>query len=467
MEEVHSLGSTREVTVQVPFEQLTMKIKDFEIEIESLRTRCRQLNTENDWERYHAKMSYTRYLDTLKRIYNTTYPVPKDQQIQELQTLLENERSISPVFESTLDLANDMNVQRSSPTDAAEEHVGQKDTHLQTEASPRYGILLLDGNEVQFSDKAVGHLSGGGEQSARRLMALTEQILHYDFPLIVRICIYGDLLLLNKGYSESGVLKHQKEFRSWVTAFNTASPWVEIVDVGSEKDAAKMRVQQLLHMHLSEESCRGLILGGEINDSTMNILSTCTFDDRVKLVTESVMEPLFRSSLPAGCLVSFDNLFRSEPLPLIAGAIRPRAPVTRDDHGRRIDPRICVNQSMVPHVSNQKLCNNKYLRGGCTYPDCRQNHTATLSEEEMTALIFLGRCLRCRYGSTCTDEDCHAGHNCPRTSCNLSCQFPRDQHLPGTIQAGQAAVGGNAGDLPWSESLSLRQISGRKRRKKG
>ena len=371
------------------------------------------------------------------------------------------------MLEGALDVDNQAN-QRPlsevgiSDTQSAPQEVVQQHPRLQT----RYGVLLLDGGAVQFSHHSIGSTAAAGSAIAQTLLKSTEDNFGNTYGLRIRVCIYLDLQWLAATYADNGIVQNPDDFIAWAKSFNTASPWAEIYDVGGAKDASKTRVQELLEMHLRDESCCYVIFGGEVDDTVLSIVSqNRDISHPLAFVAGSITKLQQGKSIPAECYVSYDNIFRFEPLEPSAGATRTRAPVQRDEHGRRIDPRICVNQAMISKVSSQKYCNNKYLRGECTYDGCRQNHTAKLSQAEMDTLTFLARCLVCRYGPECTDEDCHAGHICPRSSCNLSCKFPTELHLVGTIQGEHEGTGSSTAAVPVGEQLTMRERGSQKRRR--
>ncbi|KAL9103468.1 MAG: hypothetical protein Q9163_001496 [Psora crenata] len=385
-------GSGREEATTAELER---KIECLEAQIEHLTTQCRQLKTENDWERHHASQSHQRYIDALKRVYSVNNSVSPDQQCQELKTLWEEEKSMSRVFVGALHDANEANQLRSPRPSSADAHSKvQKTVGKGSVSKPKYGLVLLDGNVMQFSSEQMTRIAAG-HAMAQTILKLAQESFGEDQALLARVCIYADIHRLAQSYVASGVFKFPDDFLAWIKSFNGADPWVEIYDVGWAKNASKRRVQELLEMNLRDGSCFRIIFGGELNDMHVSMLREESNTSRRLVFVAGSTAPLGRhGSIPADCFLAFDNIFRPTPVAPSANTTRLLAPVQRDEQGRRIDPRICVNQAMIPYVSRQKYCNNQYLRGKCVYKGCRQNHDAKLNQEELTTLAFLARCLQ-------------------------------------------------------------------------
>jgi hypothetical protein len=115
---------------------------------------------------------------------------------------------------------------------------------------------------------------------------------------------------------------------------------------------------------------------------------------------------------------------------------------------RGLDPPITVNATVLDKIkrrtTNNKLCNNHYLRGPCAKGDeCCFEHQYKATDEDLKAIAYLTRLNPCLNGQDCELEFCIYGHHCPSVSmgtggkepvCNaFGCRFGKEDHPPGTI----------------------------------
>jgi hypothetical protein len=114
---------------------------------------------------------------------------------------------------------------------------------------------------------------------------------------------------------------------------------------------------------------------------------------------------------------------------------------------RGLDPPITVNSSVLDKIkrrtTNNKLCNNHYLRGPCAKGnDCCFEHDYKATDEDLKAIAYLTRLNPCTNGQDCDQEFCIYGHHCPSVSipakekdpvcAAFGCRFGTDGHPPGT-----------------------------------
>ncbi len=115
---------------------------------------------------------------------------------------------------------------------------------------------------------------------------------------------------------------------------------------------------------------------------------------------------------------------------------------------RGLDPNIVVNSAVLDKIkrrtTNNKLCNNHYLRGPCAKGDeCCFEHQYKATEEDLKAIAYLTRLNPCLNGQNCDLEFCIYGHHCPSVSMGANgkepvctafgCRFGKEDHPPGTI----------------------------------
>lgn len=359
------------------------------------------------------------------------------QQLKRVQLYLDAERMISQIFEDT---ARGIQAKNDDLEELLDEQIRQNEELVASSSAPtpaKYSVMIVDGDSIQFSTQI-------GKSSAEEEGALTARTLRNAVKgnlarepatgdsELTRICIYGNTGWLADSYTVDGTLPDSFSFDTFVKSFNSIDPWTEIIAVGSAQNASKDRALQMLRLHLTDERCGGIIFGGEIDEAIVD-----AFEEhkhiirRIMLVDQSPITASVETPPPENRFVS--NIFRSEPIVPSLESPLPVKKVEFDELGRRIDPIVLPTQAMVDRVASLTCCNNLYLKGKCTYPRCKHNHTPKLRQQELDALIFLGRNIRCRNGPRCTDEDCYAGHHCPRLSCDGFCGFEKSMHLPGTI----------------------------------
>lgn len=79
-------------------------------------------------------------------------------------------------------------------------------------------------------------------------------------------------------------------------------------------------------------------------------------------------------------------------------------------------PTTCSSREAMDSVkgrqSDDRLCNNYFLRGACDWGDaCRFTHKYKPTADEIAALAVLARQIPCALGQECADEDCIGGHH--------------------------------------------------------
>ncbi|EXJ70670.1 uncharacterized protein A1O5_05660 [Cladophialophora psammophila CBS 110553] len=129
----------------------------------------------------------------------------------------------------------------------------------------------------------------------------------------------------------------------------------------------------------------------------------------------------------------------------VAYADQPPIPqlgaVYQNAEGRRID--VPVQLEADPALLSKlrerqpRLCNAHYLlASGCTNETCSYDHTATLTDDETRALLYLSRCQLCPQGSWCTSKTCVKGHICPngrKCKHGSNCRFAPVHYIDTTI----------------------------------
>jgi len=239
-----------------------------------------------------------------------------------------------------------------------------------------------------------------------------------------------------------------------------------------------------MRWHLRQINCKQILLGISHDAGYAPFLDeVVTTEDRCR-ITIIEGSPTVRELAETGLqILNFNNIFRSEKLVdrfVVAPAsttwagvtsIPPppfASPVSFKNGGavvkkvtpstppkstwnpgpRGLDPPITVNSVILDKIkrrsTNNKLCNNHYLRGPCAKGDeCCFEHQYKPSDEELKAIAYLTRLNPCTNGQDCEQEYCIYGHHCPSVTlgangqdpvCNaFGCRFGKEDHPPNSI----------------------------------
>lgn len=237
-----------------------------------------------------------------------------------------------------------------------------------------------------------------------------------------------------------------------------------------------------MRWHLRNHNCKQILLGISHDAGYAPFLDqVVTPDDRGRI---TIIEgpPTVRELTATGLqIMKFDELFRAEKLidrppqppvaaqpntwagvtstppppgisPVISGASlkrnTPSPAPTWIPTPRGLDETIVVNAAVLDKVkrraSNNKLCNNHYLRGPCAKgDDCCFEHDYIPTDDELNAIAFLSRLNPCVNGQDCQLDYCIYGHHCPSSVFNrkdnewqcsaFGCRFSKEDHPPNTV----------------------------------
>jgi len=133
--------------------------------------------------------------------------------------------------------------------------------------------------------------------------------------------------------------------------------------------------------------------------------------------------------------------------------ITPHPKMNWNPGPRGLDTPLNISTAVLSRIKlrtgSNKLCNNHYLRGPCTKPDCQFEHNYKITDEDIKAISYLTRLNPCTNGQDCDSEWCIYGHHCPSWGLDLSkvggvkgdegvcpafsCRFGKEAHPPGTV----------------------------------
>ncbi|CZR65987.1 uncharacterized protein PAC_15887 [Phialocephala subalpina] len=363
-----------------------------------------------------------------------------------------------------------------------------------------YVMVLIDGDGMIFNEALVRLGIEGGKQAATQLR---NTVLEY-FPdasdhLEIQAKVCANISGLAKAMCRDGSLDNQEALKDFTLGFTQGKASFDYVDVGHGKERADSKIKECLRWHLRNHNCKQILLGISHDAGYAPFIDeVVTPDDRARI---TILEgpPAVRELQNTGLtILNFNKLFRAEklvdrqttspappntwagvtstapavpiPSPIIAkngtttaanpvknGTAPPvrSSPVQNEVSARPswnpgprgLDPSLKVDAKVLQRIkqrpSNNKLCNNHYLRGPCIKDECTFEHDHQATDEELKAIAYLARLNPCTNGQDCEAETCIYGHHCPSitmgkdgktpTCSALYCKFETEDHPPSTI----------------------------------
>lgn len=323
----------------------------------------------------------------------------------------------------------------------------------------------------QFRDELVQAGVEGGHQAAQKLQANLEEyhkvLLGTQTHRKIVVRIYVNLHGLTGAYMKARIVTEPRTVRDFVIGFNRELPFVEIVDVGDDKEAADNKIRENLALFWSNDHCKHITLAGSADRGYVSFLRQyCTTDEgpvRLTLIESVPFPPAFEQLAARFQTTKFRDVFRdtkitpeeclpppkldmplatrttngrssyatasalSTPVaiapPKISNApsidmrpSQPKGPKQRkmyfNKRGERIDESLPkFDMALVNEMSGLKLCNRHFLTK-CDDSYCPYEHEGELSGEEKRALARVARFSKCANGLECDDRDCVAAHQC-------------------------------------------------------
>ncbi|KAF4625676.1 hypothetical protein G7Y89_g12489 [Cudoniella acicularis] len=346
-------------------------------------------------------------------------------------------------------------------------------------------------DHLQFNENLIGQGLEGGKTAAN---ALRNSVLQHcseltdEIEVMAKVC--ANITGLSKAMRRDGSLDSPDDLREFTLGFTQGKASFDFIDVGHGKERADSKIKECMRWHLRNHNCKQILLGISHDAGYAPFLDeVVTPDDRCRI---TIIEgcPTVRELAQTGLqILNFNNIFRSEkliprlptppstwagvtsiaPPPPIASpvisikngvapaptgkkpTIPPAQKSTWSPGPRGLDPPITVNATVLDKIkrrtTNNKLCNNHYLRGPCAKGnDCCFEHDYKATDEDLKAIAYLTRLNPCLNGQNCELEFCIYGHHCPSVVilpaangkdkepvCQaFGCRFGREDHPPGT-----------------------------------
>ncbi|QUC23915.1 uncharacterized protein UV8b_08156 [Ustilaginoidea virens] len=314
-----------------------------------------------------------------------------------------------------------------------------------------YVLVAIDGNGLLFRDLWIKQGVEGGKKAdaiAAHCGARAD-----DVEIVAKV-------VANFGGLAKSLGRDLADVRDFALGFTQAEAAFDFVDVGYGKDCVSSKVKDTVKWHMSNHSCRHVLMGIAPDAAYASFLDDLAEQDgrrrRLSILHGSPAAAdlaASSSSSSASAIATTDlgrDVFRSDRLadraaaawPTGAWAAGPRTASPASSPGPRgLDEPITVSVAALDSVKKRReadrLCNNHFLRGPCAKGDsCFFVHDYRPSGEELKAIAVLARQNPCASGQECDSDECIYGHHCPSIRDGLCihplCKFPEDAHPPGT-----------------------------------
>ncbi|CAG8956939.1 hypothetical protein HYFRA_00011989 [Hymenoscyphus fraxineus] len=354
-----------------------------------------------------------------------------------------------------------------------------------------YIMVLIDGDGMIFNDELVALGLEGGKQAANLLRNTVLQHcseLTNEIEIMAKVC--ANVSGLTNAMRRNGSLANSDDLREFTLGFTQGKASFDFIDVGHGKERADSKIKENMRWHLRNHNCKQILLGISHDAGYAPFLDeVITPEDRYRI---TIIEgpPVVRELTATGLQVlNFNNIFRAEklisrlptppttttwagavaapPSPVISNTNTPKSATTAavpavttkktpkptptwTPGPRGLDPPIIVNATVLDRIkrrtTNNKLCNNHYLRGPCAKgSECHFEHEYKATEEDLKAIAYLTRLNPCLNGQDCELEYCIYGHHCPSVTLvaregvgkepvclAFGCRFAKEDHPAGT-----------------------------------
>jgi len=312
-----------------------------------------------------------------------------------------------------------------------------------------YVLVLIDGDGMIFKNIEEGR--AGGKKSAERLYKLVYDSTGY-IPIIR---VFANVEGLSRNLKFAGLIPSGNVFRDFTVGFtDPVREHVDFIDVGEGKELADEKIKSELKWHIDNYNCRSIILGVSHDNGYARVLDLIATDHREMMNKIVLLEgPPFARELEALPFekIKYADVFNPEKfdayqIPRSAPAVgpppgllpsqmkvyNPIAPPSSYAAAVNTTPPSPPSSKSSPALQKAtpvfsetaikdavrrikslqpKPCNNHYLKGECTWDECRFKHDYKLKPDELQAMKKLAGLKPCNYGKDCINEKCYYNHD--------------------------------------------------------
>jgi len=290
---------------------------------------------------------------------------------------------------------------------------------------------------LQFKNIEEGR--AGGKKSAERLYKLVYDSTGY-MPIIRA---FANVEGLSRNLKFAGLIPSGSVFRDFTVGFtDPVREHVDFIDVGEGKELADEKIKSELKWHIENHNCRNIILGVSHDNGYARVLDLIATDHREMMNKIVLLEgPPFARELEALPFekIKYADVFSPEkfdsyqiqrppvvgPPPGLYSTVAPpgsyAAAVNTTPPSPPSSKSSPALQKATPVLSETavrkikslqpKPCNNHYLKGECTWDECRFSHDYKLKPDEIQAMKKLAGLKPCNYGKDCINEKCYYNHD--------------------------------------------------------
>lgn len=312
-------------------------------------------------------------------------------------------------------------------------------TKVESGAANPMLLCLIDGDGCIFNERLLMLGLEGGREAASKLRQHIAG--HYGLSTDVLVHVF---------FNREGLAKTIKTylnvtgptFNAFINGFNTASPLMSMLDVGSGKEAADAKIRELMRIFVRYPNVKRIYFGGgHDNGYTTNLtaLQNEGYLDKIVLLQGYTQLATEIKALGLPCLEN-NGLFLSTKLSnktlAASNAAPPAPPMNRARSSSKSPmppppPPVPPESPMkVPPGKNTKAnvarlktltpraCNLHYLtKRGCGVENCPYGHDYVFTPDmlaDFRDLVKQNPCLLMNKGLECTDVECPSAHLCPQ-----------------------------------------------------
>ncbi|KAJ5298520.1 uncharacterized protein N7443_006640 [Penicillium atrosanguineum] len=183
-------------------------------------------------------------------------------------------------------------------------------------------VVLLDGEGIIFKDEYLQQGEEGGRSAAKALETCMRSYLAKNIPSVAEPRLLTKVFLNVKSFGElcarSGTISEAAAIHDFIRGFNETMSFSEIVDVGSSKNKAYDKIQEMFQVFLYNCHCHQIFLGcpsnSEYGQFLEESLNEGDLTGRISLVEGVPFEKELEIVKNSYRIARFPDVFRSAKL---------------------------------------------------------------------------------------------------------------------------------------------------------